>query len=188
MTTQFEMVARPCRAEFADIIQTRRTGNHSNATERSKRKKDKAERHAQQLFNEELNRKNKAAKAQLAFRKKPKATKPTKKKRKAKRSKVKLSPFFKTLKTIGFSTYTIYLDSALWISIRLRVFRDKGRLCIKCREPATQIHHSRYDIETMRGTTLEHLHPVCQKCHGAAEIENGKKRGLKMANEHLGIS
>ncbi len=72
-----------------------------------------------------------------------------------------------SLRSLGFKTYSEYLDSELWQSIRKRVFRDKGRKCFKCKKPASQIHHPSYAVDVMKGDNIEPLKPVCNKCHAA---------------------
>lgn len=67
---------------------------------------------------------------------------------------------------LGYCSYADYLKSALWVSIRSRVYEAKGRVCLECKEaPATEIHHRRYDEDTLRGLTLNYLVPICDPCH-----------------------
>jgi hypothetical protein len=67
---------------------------------------------------------------------------------------------------MGFVTYESYLKSPTWHHIKQRVYEQKGRDCIRCKElPATQIHHLRYDEDTLKGKTLNYLIPVCRECH-----------------------
>lgn len=81
------------------------------------------------------------------------------------------------LKAIGFKSYKEYLASDLWKGIREEVFAIKGRVCLCCNSPATQLHHTRYKMEELLGTNLRHIQPVCGPCHKQIEFdENGHKR------------
>lgn len=76
--------------------------------------------------------------------------------------------FTDDLKSIGFGCYADYLASPLWASIRSRVYASKGRMCLDCKmRRATQIHHRQYDLETLKGDTLNYLVPICRQCHRA---------------------
>lgn len=66
---------------------------------------------------------------------------------------------------LGFRSYQEYLHSDLWRSIRKRVRERDGNLCRACGSHAECVHHSRYDLETMRGTDLSGLHCLCGRCH-----------------------
>ena len=69
---------------------------------------------------------------------------------------------------MGFASYGEYLKSPLWADVRWRVYAAKGRMCLVCKERrATQIHHRQYDIETLKGETLNYLVPICRQCHKA---------------------
>jgi hypothetical protein len=76
--------------------------------------------------------------------------------------------FTDDLQAIGFGSYTDYLKSPLWASIRSRVYASKGRMCLGCKtRRATQIHHRQYDLDTLKGDTLNYLIPICRQCHRA---------------------
>jgi len=81
------------------------------------------------------------------------------------------------LLALGFATYADYLASPLWASIRQKVLdRDRGQ-CRLCPKPATQVHHARYDRETLEGTSLTFLGAVCAGCHRFVEFDaQGKKK------------
>lgn len=82
---------------------------------------------------------------------------------------------------LGYCSYADYLRSALWFGIRSRVYEAKGRVCLECKEsPATEIHHRRYDEDTLRGLTLNYLIPICDPCHERLHGINRAKR-LKQA-------
>lgn len=74
--------------------------------------------------------------------------------------------FFALLQSLGFDSYSAYLASPLWRSIRRRVYEAKGRVCLACEiNAADDIHHDRYDRDTLMGRTLKHLRPLCRHCH-----------------------
>lgn len=84
------------------------------------------------------------------------------------------------LRTLGFESYTQYLESDLWKSIRRRVIeRDKGR-CRLCNGQAVQVHHRSYRIETLRGQDLQPLAAICCGCHMHIERKlDGSKRSCR---------
>ncbi len=89
-----------------------------------------------------------------------------------------------TLSKWGFKSYREYLESDRWTAVRLAVFAAKGDLCILCRKPANQVHHTRYQPNDLTGRSIEHLHPFCGKCHKRVEIDGkGRKRSMKKTNE-----
>jgi hypothetical protein len=74
--------------------------------------------------------------------------------------------FADKLADLGFASYRDYLNSALWAGIRSRVYDVKGRTCIRCKErPATEVHHTKYDDDTLAGRSIISLVPVCRDCH-----------------------
>ena len=79
------------------------------------------------------------------------------------------------LESLGFTSYTDYLGSELWTSIRKRVLDEKGLNC-RCGNPATQIHHAQYDLEAMNGCDLSHLWPICAPCHRRAEYTRANRK------------
>jgi hypothetical protein len=91
------------------------------------------------------------------------------------------------LRNMGFKSYTEYLDSNRWKSIRSKVLGGNPNCC-KCDAIATQVHHSRYTNANLVGISLEYLHAVCRDCHEHAEFDQNKKKlSLKQANIRLGI-
>lgn len=91
------------------------------------------------------------------------------------------------LRCLGFRSYGEYINSSMWLLIRGLVFEANGTKCVSCDAKATQIHHSSYDLRTLTGADLTHLHPVCGKCHEAAEIVAGEKAHHNAANATLGV-
>lgn len=93
------------------------------------------------------------------------------------------------LKKIGFNSYSEYLESKLWKSIRVRVFLEKGKRCQFCSKRANQVHHSKYTTDNLSGASLKYLHPICRNCHENAEVDkDGFKRPLDECNKILGIN
>jgi 5-methylcytosine-specific restriction endonuclease McrA len=92
----------------------------------------------------------------------------------------KMNPRARTLYYLGFATYQAYLRSALWRSIRVRVFKQKGHTCSLCSRRATQVHHRSYDRLTLRGAILTYLEPICRYCHQKIEVyPSGRKRARR---------
>jgi len=73
------------------------------------------------------------------------------------------------LATIGFSSYADYLNSDMWAGIKRRAYKRKGESCSLCKSLATEMHHNRYAVDDLIGSTLEHLHPLCSTCHESIE-------------------
>jgi len=94
----------------------------------------------------------------------------------------------KNLKALGFGCYSEYIKSDMWKMIRKIAFESNGKLCVACGRRATQLHHSSYDLRTLAGSDLTHLHPVCKECHESAEICDGIKSHHKTANSIIGVS
>lgn len=95
-------------------------------------------------------------------------------------------PFRQMLKRMGFPEYRDYLKSGLWKQIRARILARRPN-CIRCQDPASQVHHADYRLEVMRGYADECLHPVCRDCHKLAEFDGDRKRTLQEANAFLGL-
>ena len=93
----------------------------------------------------------------------------------------------RNLKSLGYSSYAEYLRSFAWATLRELVFKEKGCLCVVCGHHATEIHHADYSMETLVGSTLVNLHPICRICHEKGEMDGGVKRHLRDANRELGI-
>jgi hypothetical protein len=69
---------------------------------------------------------------------------------------------------LGFSDYKSYLKSDLWKDVRKKVMERDQYRCKFCNKKATHVHHEHYNLDTMSGKNLRHLHSVCKDCH-----ENG---------------
>lgn len=83
---------------------------------------------------------------------------------------------------LGFRTYTGYLRSPLWSSIRRRVLERDGR-CQMCHFfVATAVHHVSYSMKTLRGDDLKGLISTCHRCHRKVEFNgSGRKRKFHRA-------
>lgn len=92
------------------------------------------------------------------------------------------------LQAMGFRSYGEYLKSDMWAIIRRLAFESNGTACVRCGRPASQIHHSSYDLKTLAGSDLQYLHPVCGTCHESAELLAGEKVHKNDANRHLGVA
>ena len=70
----------------------------------------------------------------------------------------------RVLAEIGFASYSEYLRSTLWRSIRAKVRERDRNLCL-CGNPAAHVHHRNYYRQTMTGECLSALQCVCEACH-----------------------
>lgn len=89
------------------------------------------------------------------------------------------------LRSLGFASYGLYLNSDLWRGIRYRVLALAKRQCCRCGGPATEVHHAAYDAETLRGLSVKRLVAVCRECHEKAEFVGDRKTSLAEANSRL---
>lgn len=93
----------------------------------------------------------------------------------------------KTVKKLGFTSYAAYLQSDLWAGIRIEILQQNST-CIRCGEPATQVHHAFYSLEVLNGTDRSKLYSICGDCHQKAEFDHlGRKTTVGRANRFLGI-
>jgi 5-methylcytosine-specific restriction endonuclease McrA len=89
------------------------------------------------------------------------------------------------LRSCGCKTYSEYLKSELWNLIRQNVFKRKKRQCVICCKTASHVHHRNYNRETILGTDIRALVPLCRSCHIEIEFTDGKKNSLSKANKKL---
>lgn len=87
------------------------------------------------------------------------------------------------LSELGMS-YRQYLSTDEWKIIRAKVLYSRP-LCLICHHPATQVHHTDYEWDTLLGTVLEALAPLCKDCHTLIEMKTGVKISLSEANRIL---
>jgi 5-methylcytosine-specific restriction endonuclease McrA len=91
----------------------------------------------------------------------------------------------KLVKQLGFKGYRDYLDSETWQTIRGRVLERDQEACHVCGKKASQVHHRRYDIETLTGRSLDYLVSLCGCCHYRSEFKGKKKRTLYSVNASI---
>lgn len=90
------------------------------------------------------------------------------------------------LTELGFSNYSEYLNSELWKIVRRMAFsRKKNKKCKVCGQPTEVLHHTRYDVNTLRGRSLQNLMPLCRKHHEMIEKDGERKTALREANDRL---
>lgn len=91
------------------------------------------------------------------------------------------------LRDLGFKSYKAYLASELWADIRLRVLRLYSHNCTSCGRPATQVHHTKYTVEVLNGSSLSGLRAICRGCHKSIEFNLRGKVPLDAANHRLRV-
>jgi len=86
---------------------------------------------------------------------------------------------------MGFSSYAQYQQSSLWKGIRERQLM-KQPWCTGCGGKAWQVHHLRYDKQTMLGRCSGNLVSVCGNCHFSCEFDAlGCKLSIDEVNKRL---
>lgn len=69
------------------------------------------------------------------------------------------------LTQMGFRSYAQYLKSELWKEIRGRVVDKYNSQCTICNQFGRTVHHTSYDLSTMKGDDIQHLTLLCSSCH-----------------------
>lgn len=91
----------------------------------------------------------------------------------------------RALARLGFDSYSSYLNSELWGSIRRKKLREFPR-CYGCGVAAQQCHHSEYNILTLAGVYTSGIFTVCVDCHRGCEFTpRGRKLSPSMATKRL---
>lgn len=67
--------------------------------------------------------------------------------------------------------------------VREKVFKMKGRRCLLCGKPATQVHHNRYLENDLTGRRVKYLVPMCDGCHLGIEFRGGTKATVVQAKK-----
>jgi hypothetical protein len=89
-------------------------------------------------------------------------------------------------KSLGFATYSDYLQSDLWLGIRQLVMDRAGGLCECCGRPAQCVHHFLYHIGVVNGKRTDPLVALCMGCHKEGEFtREGNKRKHGKANKQI---
>lgn len=86
------------------------------------------------------------------------------------------------LSELGYSSYSAYLASPLWESIRAAVFKRSGRRCYCCSRVGHQIHHRSYTYSQLSGESTDTMAPIYRKCHEKVEFDGDRKVTLEEAN------
>ena len=86
------------------------------------------------------------------------------------------------LSQLGFASYSTYLESDLWKSIRTAAFNLHGIDCRLCRKRTRVLHHISYCLDVLIGKELKWLIPLCNECHYKVEFDHkDRKRSLEGA-------
>lgn len=85
------------------------------------------------------------------------------------------------LSLLGFRSYSEYLESDLWKTIRDFQLAEFPK-CRLCRRDACVVHHLRYDMHTLAGRGKLMLVSMCHWCHEWCEFEDGVKLDVYRAN------
>ena len=91
----------------------------------------------------------------------------------------------KTLKQLGFMSYSEYLGSNFWKGVR-DFFLKHHCECVACGSQATQVHHVSYSRKNLSGVNHEGMYSLCRPCHERIEFsDSGGKVNLEQANKRL---
>lgn len=82
------------------------------------------------------------------------------------------------LKVLGFNSYSHYLNSEMWATIRNLILRRDGGKCVVCKAPAVNVHHNSYEMDVLIGKETKQLVSLCRKHHEEAEFDETTKREL----------
>lgn len=91
------------------------------------------------------------------------------------------------LRKLGFETYSEYLQSDLWKSIRQWVLKRDRYICRRCKGRAWQVHHKKYVMKAMNGTNLGLLVSLCGDCHKFCEWDGNRKVMPSRANHRIKV-
>jgi hypothetical protein len=89
------------------------------------------------------------------------------------------------LSRMGFNTYADYLNSSLWRAIRNRALKQAKGKCALCGEDASEVHHTSYSEDVMRGKDQSGVTCLCHTCHDLAEFDGERKTNQGEANNRL---
>jgi 5-methylcytosine-specific restriction endonuclease McrA len=74
------------------------------------------------------------------------------------------------LARLGYRDYESYLSSPPWRRIHCRILKRDERLCVRCGDKATQVHHKSYTEPVLRGEDDSQLVSICEPCHNKVEL------------------
>jgi hypothetical protein len=88
----------------------------------------------------------------------------------------------RSLQILGYASYSDYLRSPLWGSIRSKVIA-RSPFCRLCRvRLSTQAHHTSYCLPIMGGQRIASIWALCGRCHLRVEFTcDGDKRSFLWA-------
>ena len=90
------------------------------------------------------------------------------------------------VRSLGFDGFDEYLASPLFASVRARVFGERGEACVRCSNPATEVHFARHTRATLSGRSLDDLYPVCRDCSAKSQVRpDGSKTTLAEATRFV---
>lgn len=91
----------------------------------------------------------------------------------------------RNLSELGYSSYSEYLKSNDWKSIREDVLLEFP-CCILCDRKSCQVHHTSYSYKVLLGLLPGCLVALCEKCHEYLEFTvKGEKIDLDWSNRKL---
>ena len=91
------------------------------------------------------------------------------------------------LKELGYSSYSEYLRSDEWKSLRASVLARR-KWCLVCDRIATELHHFSYDAPVMLGMCHDLLIPLCRKCHIDVEIDGSGEKNQLIESQRILLS
>ena len=92
----------------------------------------------------------------------------------------------KTVHTMGFASYVVYVKSALHARVRQKALADVHYKCSLCNGRAGRIHFAAYDKQTLRGEDLSDVHALCSSCEDLVKINpQGKRASVAVAQDRF---
>lgn len=90
------------------------------------------------------------------------------------------------VRSLGFERFDEYLASPLFAAVRARVFEERGEACVRCSNPATEVHFAKHTRATLSGRSLDDLYPVCRDCSAKSKARpDGSKTTLAEATRFV---
>ena len=103
------------------------------------------------------------------------------------RKKKPFSPFEAILRSFGYTNYSQYLKSDLWINKRTE-YSESGlpKYCLNCKSPKYRLHHLTYDNTGNENIALD-LMPLCNDCHDHLHHRMRQERWVYTEAEALNL-